>query len=57
MSFKEKSRKILLCLVLGAGSMMGVPMDPKQVEELLHAMNQTRVEVTITDKEDEGEPK
>ncbi len=57
MSFKAKMRKMVLCLVLGAGSMMGMPMDPKQIEELLHAMNQTRVEVTVTDEEDEGELK
>jgi hypothetical protein len=28
---KDKLRKILLCLVLGAGTLMGVPMSPKEI--------------------------
>jgi hypothetical protein len=36
---------------------MGLPMNPKGIEALLHAMNQPRAEVIITNEEDEGDPK
>lgn len=53
MSLKSKLRKTLLYLLLGAGSAMGLPINPKEIEDLLYAMNQTRIEVTITDEKDE----
>jgi hypothetical protein len=49
--------KIFLCLVLGFGSLTGLMMDPKKIEELMHSMNQTRIEVTIPEQDDQGDPK
>jgi len=50
MSFRIILRKVLLCIALGGHSVLGVGMRQEKIEELLHAMNQTRVEATI----DEG---
>jgi hypothetical protein len=52
MSFRRILRQLLLCIALGGHSVLGVGMSKEQIEELLHAMNQTRVEMTIDeDKE------
>lgn len=47
MSNKRKFLKVFLCLFLGASSMFGGTMDPKQIEEHLRIMNETRIEVVI----------
>lgn len=45
-------RKVFLAIALGGHSVLGVGMSKEKIEELLYAMNQTRVEVTIdADKE------
>jgi hypothetical protein len=52
MSFRRILRKLLLCIALGGHSVLGVGMSKEQIEDLLYAMNQTRVEMTIDeDKE------
>jgi len=43
-------RKMLLCLVLGAGPVIGVPMRPEEIEELMHSMNQPVIAITIPDE-------
>jgi hypothetical protein len=50
-SIKHKLAKALLCLVLGAGSLLGAPMKPDEIEELLH-MDQAKVEVVINENDD-----
>jgi hypothetical protein len=52
----DRFRKILFCLVLGLGSITGVAMRPEEIEELMHAMNQPRVEVVVRQDADPGEP-
>jgi hypothetical protein len=52
MSFRNILRKVFLCIALGGHSVLGVGMSQEKIEELLHAMNQTRVEVTIGDDEE-----
>jgi hypothetical protein len=52
-SVKNKLRKILLFAVLSAGSLMGVPMEPNQIEELLGLMNQPTLEVVLPEENDE----
>jgi len=42
---------VFLSIALGGHSVLGVGMSQEKIEELLHAMNQTRVEVTIDDEE------
>jgi hypothetical protein len=52
MSFRNILRRVFLCIALGGHSVLGVGMSQEKIEELLHAMNQTRVEVTIGDDEE-----
>ena len=53
MSVKHKVRKILLIATLGVGSLMGVPMTPEEIEELLYLMNQPKIEVAVKEVNDE----
>jgi hypothetical protein len=57
MSFGNTLRKVFLCIALGGHSVLGVGMSQEKIEELLHAMNQTRVEVTIGDDEEKNDSK
>ncbi len=50
MSFKHKIRKVLRCLFLGGGSLLGIQMSRQQIEELLCSMNQPRAEETVSDE-------
>ncbi len=50
---KSTVREALLCVVLGFGSLMGLPMRPEQVEELMWAMSRPKVaETTPEEAED-----
>ena len=51
MSLRSLLRKVFLSIALGGHSVLGVGMSQEKIEELLYAMNQTRVEVTIDDEE------
>jgi hypothetical protein len=57
MSFRYILRKVFLCIALGGHSILCVGMSQEKIEELLHAMNQTRVEVSIDDDEETNDPK
>ncbi len=50
---KDKLRKILLIGALAAGSLIGMPMPPEEIEELLGQMNQPKTELVITEEKDE----
>ena len=52
MAIKHRLLKVSFCLFLAAGSLMGLPITHEQIEELLALTNQARVEMTITEKED-----
>jgi hypothetical protein len=56
MSISRKLSKVLFCLFLGFSSMSGVPVDPKQIEELLHLMNETKIEVVVLEHNGEDDP-
>lgn len=43
MSLKRILAKILLLAVLEAGAVLGVPMTPQKIAELMNVMNQTKV--------------
>jgi len=45
-------RKAFLCVALGGHPIFGAGMSREKIEELLHTMNQTKVEVSIDDMED-----
>jgi hypothetical protein len=53
MSVKRKWLKALLMLMMAGASFMG-PMNPREIEELMYIMNETRIEFTIPDADDKG---
>lgn len=57
MSFRNILRKVVLSIALGGHSVLGIGMSQEKIEELLHAMNQTWVEVTIGDDEEKNDSK
>jgi hypothetical protein len=46
-SIKRKLSEILIIGILGAGSILGVPMDPQEIGGLLDLMNQPTLEVVV----------
>ena len=55
MSLRNLLRKVFLCIALGGHPVFGVGMSQEKIEELLHAMHQTRVEVTISDDDEKNQ--
>lgn len=51
---KRKWLKVLL-LAMMTGASFGSPMNPKEIEDLLYVMNQTRIDFTVPDEDDNGE--
>ena len=51
---KRKWLKALLMLMIVGSSFVG-PMNPKEIEDLLRIMHETRVEFTIPDESHKGE--
>ncbi len=49
MSIKRKWLKVLMLSMMTLASFGGVQMDVKQIENLLHIMNDSKVEFTIPD--------
>ncbi len=54
MSIKRKLSEILIIGILGAASILGLPMDPQEIGELLHLMNQPTLEVVVEEEKDKG---
>jgi hypothetical protein len=54
MSVRNLLRKLFLCSALGGHSIFVVGMSQEKIEELLHAMHQTRIEVTISDDDEKS---
>ena len=57
MSFKRMLRRLLLGVVLGGHSVLGIGMSREKIEELMYETHQTRIEVTISEddhKNDSG---
>ncbi len=55
MSPRNLLRIVFLCIALGGHPVFGVGMSQEKIEELLHAMHQTRVEVTISDDDEKNQ--
>jgi hypothetical protein len=55
MSFKLIMRRLVMAFVLGGYSVLGVGMSREKIESLMNAMNQSNVELSVSDAEDEGE--
>jgi hypothetical protein len=56
MPLKNIVRKIFLCIALGGHPVFGVGMSQEKIEALLHAMHQTKIEMTISDDEKTSDP-
>ena len=54
MSMKRKWLKALMMLMMAFASFGGV-MNPKEIEDLLYIMNETRIEFTIPNEDDKGD--
>lgn len=48
-------RRVLLCLVLQFGVMIGAPMRPEEIRELLYSMNRPKIVRNIPDESAKGE--
>jgi hypothetical protein len=46
---KREGLKVLMMLMMAVAS-FGSLMNPKEIEDLMHAMNETRIEFTIPDE-------
>jgi hypothetical protein len=44
---KQRLRTLLMCLPLLIGSVIGVPMRPEQIEELLHTKRQKVADIIL----------
>ena len=53
---KRRFRKMFLCLVLCAGSTIGLPMRPEEIEELMRTMNQPKIVRKFAEEEERGDP-
>ena len=56
MSFKLIMRGVVMAFVLGGYSVLGIGMSREKIESLMHAMNQSNVELSISDAAGEGDP-
>ena len=55
MSMKRKLLRVLMLVMMGGASSVGAKMNPKEIEDILHIMNETKVEFSIPDKENSGD--
>jgi hypothetical protein len=55
MSMKSKWLKALFLMMIAVSSFGGAAMNPKEIEDLLHIMNETKVEFSIPDESDKGD--
>jgi len=55
MAFKFMMRRLVMAFVLGGYSVLGVGMSREKIESLMHAMNQSNVELSISQADIEGD--
>ncbi len=53
----HRFRVLLLCLTLGTGSIVGVPMRAEEVQALMRCANQPKVVHVLRDESDSDEDK
>lgn len=53
---KARLCKALVCVGLALGSIMGMPMTPEQIADLLNLMNQPKIVMTIPKDDDKDDP-
>jgi hypothetical protein len=54
-SLKKRLRVVVVCAVLQLGVMVGVPMRPDEVEELMQQMNQPKVAHVLPTEDEDGD--
>ena len=55
MSLKKRLRVVVVCAVLQLGVMVGAPMRPDEVEELMHQMNQPKMAHVLPTEDEDGD--
>jgi hypothetical protein len=55
MSMKRRWLRALFLVMMTVSSFGGAPMNPKEIEDLLHIMNETKVEFSLSDEGDKGD--
>ena len=55
MSLKEKLRVLVACLTLEFGVIIGAPMRPDEIRELMHQMNQPTLAHVLPSEEEAGD--
>jgi hypothetical protein len=54
MRMSSQLRTILMCALLEYAALMGSPMRPEEIEELLRTMNQPKLAHVITEEKGDG---
>jgi hypothetical protein len=52
MSMKRRWLRAIFLMMLAGACLAGVNVNPKEIEDLMHIMNETKVEFTIPDEDD-----
>lgn len=55
MSIKLILRRLVMAFVLGGYSVLGVGMSRDKIESLMHVMNQSNVELSVSDADGESD--
>jgi hypothetical protein len=55
MSIARRLRTIACCAILEVGTLMGVPMRPEQIQDLMRAMNVPKLAQTNPDESSTGD--
>ena len=52
---KRKLLRVILLLMMGGASFVGAKMNPKEIVDVLHIMNETKVEYSVPDRDHSGD--
>jgi hypothetical protein len=55
MRLSTRLRTLLVCAMLEYAAMMGAPMRPDEIEELMRQMNQPKLAHVLRDEDDNGD--
>jgi hypothetical protein len=57
MSMKRKWLRMVFLVMMALATFGGSPVNPKEIEDLLHVMNEAKIEFTIPDENHKGRGK
>ncbi len=55
MSLRKRLRVVFVCAFLQFGTLMGVPMRPEQIQELMQQMNAPKIAHVLPSEEHDGD--